>query len=209
MSKFLQGIKPGKLFAVSAPSGTGKTSLVNELTKRIPFLVESVSYTTRPPRKNEIEGKDYYFVSRTIFKEKIEKNYFVEWAEVFGNFYGTSKNIIEKELDSGNFIICDIDIQGALNLQKKFPLETVLIFILPPSFEELEKRLTSRDTDDNETIKKRLEEARHEMRYFKNYNHLIINDNFEDAVKSLERTVNLWMETSISSHCDLLESFFN
>ncbi|RUM88612.1 MAG: guanylate kinase, partial [Thermovibrio sp.] len=153
----------GLLIVISAPSGTGKTTLVHMLLKEFPDLEFSVSYTTRPPRPGEVDGRDYHFVDRKTFERMIEEGDFLEWAEVYGNLYGTSRTQVLKALNEGKDVILDIDTQGALQVKKNFP-EAVLIFILPPSLKELERRLRNRGTDDEETIERRLKTAREEIR---------------------------------------------
>jgi len=148
----------------------------------------SVSYTTRKPRSGEINGKDYFFVDRETFERMIDEGDFLEWAEVYGNLYGTSKSQVTRALEAGKDILLDIDTQGALQVKKNFP-EAVLIFILPPSLSELERRLRSRGTDDEETIGKRLKIARDEIEKALYYDYLVVNDVLEVAFEKLRSII--------------------
>ncbi|ADU97365.1 guanylate kinase [Thermovibrio ammonificans] len=175
----------GLLIVVSAPSGTGKTTLCHMLLKEIPTLEFSVSYTTRPPREGEVDGRDYHFVTKEQFERMIEEGDFLEWANVYGNLYGTSKSQVLKALEEGRDILLDIDTQGALQVKKNFP-EAVLIFILPPSLEELERRLRKRGTDPEEVIERRLKTAREELKKALCYDYLVVNDELEKAFDQLK-----------------------
>ena len=174
----------GRLFIISAPSGAGKTTLCTMLMKKYPAVNYSISYTTRAPRENEINGKDYFFIDKDTFKKMADNNDFIEWAEVHGNFYGTSKSQIETALNNGMDIILDIDPQGAMQLKEKITNATY-IFITAPSMNELKERLVKRGTEKDEHISLRLENAKKEVEYFKN-DYLIINDATDEAFKQLE-----------------------
>ncbi|HTT07347.1 MAG TPA: guanylate kinase, partial [Gammaproteobacteria bacterium] len=169
------------LFIVSAPSGAGKTSLVNALVASFDRVVPSVSYTTRPPRPTERNGVDYHFVSPAEFDRMITAGAFLEHAEVFGNRYGTARAAIETELGKGRDVVLEIDWQGARQIRVRMP-ESVSIFILPPSLPELERRLRNRESDDAETIRRRLEEAAAEMSHYPEYDYVIVNGIFEQAL---------------------------
>ena len=184
LSKKLKGL----LIVISAPSGTGKTTLTHMLLKAFPNMEFSVSYTTRKPRPGEVNGKDYFFVDRDTFERMIEEGDFLEWAEVYGNLYGTSKSQVLKALNEGKDVLLDIDTQGALQVKKNFP-EAVLIFILPPSLKELERRLRSRGTDDEETIERRLKTARVEIERAPLYDYIVVNDVLEEAFEKLKSIV--------------------
>ncbi|ODA43402.1 Guanylate kinase [Thermodesulfovibrio sp. N1] len=173
----------GTIFVLSAPSGTGKTTICERLIKSLPNLKMSISHTTRKPRIGERDGVDYFFVDREVFETMIKNNDFVEWAEVYGNFYGTSKKVINELFQSGNDVLLDIDIQGAKNIKKTYP-DSVLIFILPPSLEELEKRLKQRK-EEIDTIKMRLNKVKEEISQYKIYDYLVINDDLDKAVKEI------------------------
>ena len=178
----------GLLIVISAPSGTGKTTLTHMLLKEFPDMEFSVSYTTRKPRTGEVNGKDYFFVDRETFEKMIEEGDFLEWAEVYGNLYGTSKSQVLKALNEGKDVLLDIDTQGALQVKKNFP-EAVLIFILPPSLKELERRLRNRGTDDEETIERRLKTARVEIERAPLYDYIVVNDVLEKAYENLKSIV--------------------
>ncbi len=184
LSKKLKGL----LIVISAPSGTGKTTLAHMLLKAFPNMEFSVSYTTRKPRLGEVNGKDYFFVDRDTFERMIEEGDFLEWAEVYGNLYGTSRSQVLKALNEGKDVLLDIDTQGALQVKKNFP-EAVLIFILPPSLKELERRLRSRGTDDEETIERRLKTARVEIERAPLYDYIVVNDVLEEAFEKLKSIV--------------------
>lgn len=176
--------KKGKLFIVSAPSGTGKTTLVSRVLERFARLSYSISHTTRPPRGDETDGIDYFFITVQAFEEKIKNNELLEWAKVHDNYYGTSREFVEKKLGQGRSLLLDIDVQGALQIMAT-GLNPISIFIMPPSFEELEERLKKRGTDTDEVIQKRLMNARDEMAQKDRYRHVILNDDLDRAVSEL------------------------
>jgi len=178
----------GLLIVISAPSGTGKTTLTRMLLKEFPNIEFSISFTTRKPRPGEVNGKDYWFISREEFLKRIEEGDFLEWAEVYGNLYGTSKSQVLKALNEGKDVLLDIDTQGALQVKENFP-EAVLIFILPPSLEELERRLRNRGTDPEEVIEKRLKIAREEIKRAKFYDYIVVNDVLEVAYNKLKSII--------------------
>jgi len=180
----------GTLYILSAPSGAGKSSLIKNLLaeERSWDVQVSVSHTTRAPRVGENNGEHYHFVDVDNFKSLIEENAFFEWAEVFGNYYGTSRITIEQALQQGIDIFLDIDWQGAQQVRKMMP-EAVGIFILPPNREELQARLTKRGQDSDEIIAKRMAQAKSEMSHYNEYEYLIINDDFETAGKELSQIV--------------------
>ena len=174
----------GLLFIISAPSGTGKTTLVKEVMQRLPGLRFSVSYTTRLPRPNEKEGEDYHFVSHSTFQQMIEKKQFLEWAEVLGNRYGTPRPDLKKLESEGMDLILDIDTQGAKKVMEEM-VEPVSIYFLPPSLKVLRERLINREGDSLEMIKFRLSNARRDMEEAHGYHYVLINDKIEDAVEKL------------------------
>jgi len=178
----------GRLFIVSAPSGAGKTTLCNRLGKIISNIKDSVSYTTRPPRKGEINNVHYTFVSEKRFKAMIQRGEFAEWAMVHGNLYGTSSKRLEKLLKDRCDIILDIDIQGAIQMKRKFK-DAVYIFVLPPSLTILKKRLRSRESESEEQIKRRIERAEEEIAEYKNYDYVIINNSLKKALRELESII--------------------
>lgn len=178
----------GSLFIVSAPSGAGKTTLCKELVSASPKLKFSISHTTRRIRPGEVDNRDYTFISREEFKRMIEKDDFIEWAEIHGEFYGTSRKRLEELMNSGNDVILDIDTQGAMQLRKQYR-DGVYIFVLPPSLEVLVKRLEKRMTNSRDEIEKRLSRAVDEIKAYQEYDYVIINDIFEDALKELEAII--------------------
>ncbi len=170
----------GSLFVVSAPSGAGKTTLCRKAGEILSGLLHSVSYTTRAPRPQEVQDVHYTYVDKDKFCGMIDDGEFIEWAEVHGNFYGTSRRRIEDIVTRGNDVILDIDVQGARQIKEHYPQST-LIFILPPSMTVLEKRLFDRMSDSPEVIEKRLKKAREEICEYKYYDYVIVNDLFEEA----------------------------
>lgn len=174
----------GTLFVVSAPSGAGKTTLVHRLIESDPLLRLSVSYTTRPPRPGEQNGVHYHFVSPAQFRTMVENGAFLEWAEVHGNYYGTARAWVEAELTAGHDVLLEIDWQGARQIKARFPA-CVTIFILPPSFAELEARLRKRASDSDAVIAKRLANAHEELRHVHEFEYVIINDRLDVATQEL------------------------
>lgn len=172
--------RQGIIFVISAPSGTGKTTICEKIIDTLPDLKMSVSHTTREPRTGEIDGVNYHFTDKATFEEMIKNNEFIEWAEVYGNLYGTSMKVINEILSSGYDVLLDIDTQGAKNIKTIYP-DSVLIFIIPPSIEELRRRLINRKEEDN-VIKKRLSKAIEEISNYEFYDYLVVNDNLERAI---------------------------
>ncbi|CCK79782.1 guanylate kinase [Desulfobacula toluolica] len=174
----------GKLFVISAPSGAGKTTLIRQVLNRFNSLSYSVSHTTRNPRKNEQDGRDYFFISTEAFEQKIDQGDLLEWAKVHDNYYGTSMEIVKKTLDKGLNLLLDIDVQGAGQIMAS-DLDPVTIFIMPPSFEILSQRLECRGTDSKNVISRRLENAKFEMAQKDRYQHVVINDDLDEAIEAL------------------------
>ncbi|HEX6362789.1 MAG TPA: guanylate kinase [Albitalea sp.] len=179
---------PGNLFVVAAPSGAGKSSLVKSLLELDSHLVVSVSHTTRQPRGQEQDGREYHFVDEATFRDMVDTGAFFEWAEVHGNLYGTSKAGVQALVASGQDVVLEIDWQGALQIKKLFP-NAVLIFILPPSYQELALRLNRRGEDGTEVIAQRLSNARFEVAQARHFDFVIINALFETAVFDLKTVV--------------------
>ena len=176
------------IFIISAPSGCGKTSLVRELCKTYSFLEQTVSYTTRAIRSGEVDGQDYHFISKDEFIENKKNNKFIESQNVYDNFYGTTYESINEILASGKDAILEIDYKGMLMIKSKIP-SSQSIYILPPSVEELEKRLLDRGLDSGEVIEKRVSQAKDELKYVKFADYTVMNDNFADATKSLKAII--------------------
>lgn len=183
MQKVLGNLNRGMVFIVSAPAGTGKTTLVQMLENEFPCVVQSINFTTRSPRKNEVDGVHYNFVSKEEFKERLERGDLLEHAEIYGEFYGTSYEWIEKQRNQGRHVVLVIDTQGAAQLKDKYP--STSIFIQPPSLETLRERLTKRSTETSLAIEKRLEWAKKEIQAGNSYNYSIINDDLETAYDAL------------------------
>jgi len=175
----------GQLYVIAAPSGAGKTSLLQALLRRRPALSFSVSCTTRKPRAHEQDGRDYHFIDRTEFERLIAAGEFIEHANVFGNLYGTRRSVVEAALAEGRDLILEIDWQGAKQVRKRLP-EAVQIFILPPSRAELEARLRKRASDSDTTITRRLDESVLEMSHWRDFDYILINREFEKALSDLE-----------------------
>jgi guanylate kinase len=178
-------IASGRIFVVSGPSGSGKSTLIREVRQKVPDLGYSVSHTSRPPRGKEKNGVEYHFVSRENFQRMIDSGEFVEWAEVYQDLYGTSVASLRSQITAGQDVIMDIDVQGARNIKDHFK-DAILIYVLPPSMDVLEKRLRERRTDDEKTIRTRLTKAGMEIKNCVSYDYLLFNDQLDQAVEELK-----------------------
>lgn len=187
---------PGTIFIISAPSGAGKTSLVRALLQDLPNIKKSISYTTRKERALEKNGIDYHFISHDEFNKMLDQHLFLESAQVFNNFYGTSKIWVEEQINQGEDIILEIDWQGARQLRAKY-FNTVSIYILPPSEQELRARLNKRHQDNQTIIEDRMKQAKHEASKYVEYDYLVLNDNFDKALIDLKNII-------LSHRCALL-----
>ena len=199
----------GVLYIVSAPSGAGKTSLVKALLKTDPAIRLSVSYTTRAPRPGETDGRDYHFVSRERFEAMLAEGEFLEHAKVYGNFYGTSKGVIARDLDAGRDILLEIDWQGAAQVKAHFP-QSASIFILPPSFNALRTRLNGRGQDSAEVIERRLAAAAHDVAHAGAFDYIIVNDDFDHALQDLvaiTRSIRLEAARQLDRYAALFDEF--
>ena len=182
-------LRRGIIFILSAPSGAGKTTISRAALKAIEGLQPSVSLTTRPPREGEVDGSDYHFVSDAEFRRRVEAGELSEWARVFESSYGTLREPVDRAVSSGSDILLDIDIQGARQIRKNYPADAVTIFVLPPSFSELEERLRRRGTEDESAIARRLKRAHDEASAYPEYDYLIINDDVGESIARLEALV--------------------
>jgi len=201
--------RKGVLYIVSAPSGAGKTSLVKALLKADSAIRLSISYTTRAPRPGESDGKDYHFVSRERFEAMQAEQEFLESAEVYGNFYGTSKSGIQRDLEAGRDILLEIDWQGAAQVKQFFP-QASTVFVLPPSYQALRSRLAGRGQDSNEVIERRLAAAAEDVSHAGAFDYIIVNDDFDEALLDLlaiTRSVRLQSERQLTRHAALFEEF--
>ena len=199
----------GVLYIVSAPSGAGKTSLVKALLKTAPAIRLSVSYTTRSPRPGETDGRDYHFVNRERFEIMLAAGEFLEHAEVYGNYYGTSKGSISRDLNAGHDVLLEIDWQGAEQVRQHFP-QSASIFILPPSFNALRTRLAGRGQDSDEVIERRLAAAAHDVAHAEAFDYIIVNDDFDHALQDLvaiTRSIRLEAARQLKRHTALFEEF--
>ena len=178
-------MRRGILFVISAPSGTGKTTLCKQIAAQVPGLWHSVSYTTRKPRPGEVDGREYFFVEEAAFLAMIERNEFVEWARVYGNLYGTPRKALSDKMEQGTDVLLEIDVQGARTVRKKFE-DGVYIFILPPSFEALRTRLQTRAGDPPDEIQRRLQKAKEEVWSYREYYYIVRNDDLKQSLKELE-----------------------
>jgi len=179
-----------KIILITAPSGSGKTSIVKHLMKRFPSLAFSVSATTRPPRDNEKDGKDYYFISEKEFREKIHNKEFLEWEMVYeGKYYGTLKSDISRIWKENKVPVLDIDVQGAIHVQQQYPVNTISIFVQAPSVEELKRRLKLRGSETDKSLQARLNKSTYEMTFKNHFENIIINENFATACKEVEKIV--------------------
>jgi len=172
----------GLLLVVSGPSGAGKGTICRAMLEHRPSIRLSVSATTRKPREGEVEGLSYFFLSEDTFRGMIDRKEFIEWACFCGNYYGTPRATVEEQLAAGHDVILEIDVQGAMQVKSKFP-EAVFVFVLPPSYEELEKRIVGRGTESPEVIHERLETAKREYTHIEKYNYILLNDYIDGAVE--------------------------
>jgi guanylate kinase len=179
----------GKLIVVSAPSGAGKTTIVKAILAKYPSLLFSVSATTRPIRSGESEGRDYFFLPREEFERRITAGQLVEWEEIYGNLYGTLKSEVDKALSAGKTMLFDIDVKGAISIKRHYPSDAVLIFVKPPSFEVLRSRLLNRKTEDEATIKRRLDRVPMELETGNQFDYQVINNDLQTAVREVEQIV--------------------
>ena len=179
---------PPKLHVISGPSGVGKSTIIDQVMKRVPGLGYSISHTSRRPRGKEVNGVHYHFVEKKTFRRMIDNGEFVEWAKVYNDFYGTSFESLKKRIDEGLDVVMDLDVRGAENIKKRF-INAILIFVLPPSLEDLERRLRGRATDEKIVIDERLEKAYAELKACVNYDYIVFNKDLETAIKDVESII--------------------
>lgn len=201
----MRKLKKGLLIVVSGPSGAGKGTIIKEIKNLIPDISYSVSVTTRAPREDEVDGKDYFFRTYEQFKQMMHENAFLETAEVYGNYYGTPKSYVETLMKSGRDVILEIDTVGAKNVKKQFP-EAVLIFIAPPTSKDLATRLQKRGTESTSVMNKRLQASEKELASMANYDFVIVNDEVQDAVQELYSII-MAMHCSISHNGALIKKY--
>lgn len=196
----------GLYIVVSAPSGTGKTSILRKVMKMFPKMLFSVSYTTRPPRPDEEDGKDYYFISEEAFRDRIAQGEFAEWEENYGHLYGTSTKTMKAFLEKGFDLVLDIETRGAKTLKKNFP-GGIFVFILPPSLDELKKRLNRRGSDSEQKMEKRIEKALDEIKEVVWYDYIIINERLDAAVDNL-KAIYIAEKSKTERLADTIKEFF-
>jgi guanylate kinase len=177
--------QPGKIIAVSSPSGGGKTSIVKKILKDFPEIIFSISVTTRPKRSNEVDGREYFFVSEEEFEQKIKDQEFIEWERFYDYYYGTLISFVEDNIKNGKSVIFEVDVKGALSLKKIYP-QSFLIFIDPPTFEELVKRLKNRKTESAEDLQKRIDRAKMELSYKQDFDYIFVNDDLNKVYKNVK-----------------------
>ena len=178
----------GKIIAISSPSGGGKTSVVKQILKDFPQIIFSVSATTRPKRSNEVNGVDYFFVDEREFELKIKNNEFIEWERFYDYYYGTLKSFVDDNINNGKSVLFEVDVKGALSLKKIYP-ESILIFIDPPTYEELVKRLKNRKTESPEDLQKRIDRAKMELSYKHKFDYIFVNDELNKVYKSVKSLI--------------------
>jgi guanylate kinase len=187
----------GALIMIAAPSGCGKTTIAKAILHKHPQMLFSVSATTRPKRESEIEGKDHFFLTKEEFQKRLQNDELAEWEEIYGNLYGTLKSEIQRALQAGKTMLFDIDVKGALSIQSCFPHESTLIFIKPPSFEELKRRLESRKTENPETFQRRMERVPMELAQAEKFDVQVVNDDLQTAIAQVDEVVQRKMQEII------------
>jgi guanylate kinase len=193
-------MKRGKLIVISAPSGSGKTTIARAIMQKYPGMLFSVSATTRPPRAGEVEGRDYFFLSKEEFQRRVATGDLVEWEEIYGNFYGTLKSEVDRALRQGTIMLFDVDVKGALSIKKTYPDDSVLIFIKPPSFEALQERLLNRKTEDDTTIRRRLDRVPMELEKGSQFDWQVVNDDLKIAVAKVDEIIREHTDSEILTH---------
>jgi guanylate kinase len=193
-------MKRGKLIVISAPSGSGKTTIARAIMQKYPGMLFSVSATTRPPRTGEINGKDYFFLSKEEFQGKVQQGDLVEWEEIYGNYYGTLKSEVDRALQRGTIMLFDVDVKGALSIKSVYPNDSVLIFIKPPSFEALKERLLNRKTEDEATIRRRLDRVPMELEEGSQFDWQVVNDDLQTAITRVDEIIREHADVELLTH---------
>jgi guanylate kinase len=192
--------KRGRLIVISAPSGSGKTTIARAIMQKYPGILFSVSATTRPPRAGEVDGKDYFFLSKVEFQSRVKAGDLVEWEEIYGNYYGTLKSEVDRALKRGTIMLFDVDVKGALSIKRTYPDDSLLIFIKPPSFEVLKERLLNRKTEDEATIRRRLDRVPMELDKGNECDWQVVNDDLQTAINKVDKIIREHTDTEILTH---------
>lgn len=193
-------MKRGRLIVLSAPSGSGKTTIARAMLQKYPSMLFSVSATTRPPRAGEVEGRDYFFLSKEVFQQRVKEGNLVEWEEIYGNYYGTLKSEVDRALRQGKIMLFDVDVKGGLSIKKVYPDDSVLIFVKPPSFETLRQRLLNRKTEDEATIQRRLERVPMELEKGNQFDWQVLNDDLQVAIDEVDEIIRQHTDSKILTH---------
>ncbi len=193
-------MKRGKLIVISAPSGSGKTTIARAIMQKYPGMLFSVSATTRPPRTGELDSKDYFFLSKEEFQRRVQQGDLVEWEEIYGNYYGTLKSEVDRALRQGTIMLFDVDVKGALSIKKTYPNDSILIFIKPPNFEALQQRLLNRKTEDAMTIRRRLDRVPMELEKGGQFDWQVVNDDLQTAVNKVDEIIREHTDSEILTH---------
>jgi guanylate kinase len=191
-------IQEGKIFVFSAPSGAGKTTILKQVIKDYPNIVFSVSATTRKKRIDEVNGREYFFLTEEEFKQRIEDDEFIEWEKFYDYYYGTLKSFVNENLKKGKYVLLEVDVKGALNIKKIYP-KSILVFISPPSFEELISRLKNRKTETEEDLKKRIERAQMELSLKDKFDFFVVNNHLETAISEVKRIIEINYKENINA----------
>ncbi len=191
-------IKEGNIFVFSAPSGAGKTTILKQVIKDYPNIVFSVSATTRKKRIDEVDGREYFFLTEEEFNQRINNNEFIEWEKFYDYYYGTLKSFVNENLKKGKYVLLEVDVKGALNIKKIYP-KSVLVFIAPPSFEELISRLKNRKTETEEDLKKRIERAKMELSLKDKFDYFVVNNQLETAISDVKRIIEINYKENINA----------
>ena len=197
-------MKNGKLIVISAPSGSGKTTIARSIMQKYPGMLFSVSATTRQPRTGEIDGRDYFFLSKEEFQRRVRSGDLIEWEEIYGNYYGTLKSEVDRALQQGAIMLFDVDVKGALSIKKAYATDSILIFIKPPSFEILQQRLLNRKTEDDATSRRRLDRVPMELEKGSQFDWQVVNDDLKSAVNNVDEIIREHTDIEVLTHISSL-----